>query len=78
MEGLFVALWRSNRFEPETASDAADTGPEAGREDAQEEDYDDDEEDEIGDEPETDEEILNDVTGEKLRAYEWLAAGCPP
>jgi hypothetical protein len=77
VEGLFVALWRSNRFEPEAASDAADTGLEAGREGAEEEDYDDDEE-EIVDEPETDEEILNNVTGEKLRAYEWLAAGCPP
>ena len=29
-------------------------------------------------EPETDKEILNDITGEKLRAYDWLTAGCPP
>jgi len=75
--GLFVALWRSNRFEPDAASDAADTGPEARSEGAQEEDSEDDDE-EIVEEPETDEEILNDVTGEKLRAYEWLTAGCPP
>src|SRR3990172_2682325 len=87
VDGLFVALWRSNRFEPPPSSDTAHAQPEARGEGADGQAEGDHEDDVTIDlfnglldepEPETDKEILNDITSEKLPAYDWLTAGCPP
>ena len=56
VEGLFVALWRSN------------TDPEKRIAD--------DDEDDWRDPPETDADIINDATSEKLAGYEWIREGC--
>ena len=77
VDGLFVALWRSNQ-----GSDAESTAPPSDSERAElteqaslfdsedDDDFDDD------DEPETDAGILNDVTALKMSAYEWIRSGC--
>jgi len=63
--GLFLSLWRS--LEPQSDQD-----------DANHDEDDDDWEEDEGDweEAETDDEILNDVTGLKLRAFLWINEGC--
>ncbi len=76
--GLFVSLWRTHQeswtnpygLAEETGLDArgheevAEVPPEDGDE---EDDY-----------LETDYDILNDVTPEKVDGYEWVRSGCPP
>ena len=83
VDGLFVALWSSNQ-----APDAQATAPPRGNERAEhseqtslfdsedDNDLDDDDYDDDGDEPETDADILNDMTALKMNAYEWIDSGC--
>jgi len=87
---LFVALWRTTQPRPDTSQteklateETTRTGPNgagaqvmlgAGTED---EDDDEDEEDDEG-AWESDDEILNTVTGAKAQVWEWIGAGCPP
>lgn len=69
VSGLFVALWR-------TASD--DDSGEAPGADREEDGGDADRADDPDVVRETDEEILNDTTPEKLAALAWLEEGCDP
>ena len=80
VDGLFVALWRSNQD-----SDAESTDSPANSERAESaeqaslfdgEDENDLDDDDGVDEPETDADILNDVTASKMNAYEWVRSGC--
>ncbi len=65
--GLFLSLWRSR--EPQDEPDDLDL-------DEDDDDWEDDEAE--WEEAETDDEILNEVTGSKLQAFAWISQGCLP
>jgi hypothetical protein len=65
--GLFLSLWRSRELQHDQSDVDLDED-------------DDDWEDDAGDwaEAESDDEILNEVTGSKLQAFAWISEGCLP